>query len=138
MIAVGCCPSGCAGRWFLGDLQRIELSDAPLGAREGTMSGREIVVVGWFEDAIKALIERPWPFLVVFRICMGKHAFREFYGAMTELYRQREYLFDVGYCLDGGSWHEDKLPFVWWKERNMPSAPKERRDATRPGGLNEF
>ena len=81
-------------------------------------------ITGWAEDFIRAMRERPLWAKVIFRICLGQYAYREFIGLTDELERNGfSPYFDYG-CYRQG-YHRDKIPLMdWWEERKpIPLKP---------------
>ncbi len=87
---------------------------------------RDCVAIGWVIDFIRAAIERPLWARLLFRLAVGRYAYREFIVAvgryayrefigMIYALRKDGYYFDVGYDLEDGNWHKDHTPLDWRK-----------------------
>lgn len=73
-------------------------------------------VYAWAVDFIRALSERPWWARILFRMVVGKYAYREFIGLMDSLARDgfSPYFY---YGLKKQEYHADPVPREWWAER---------------------
>ena len=76
-----------------------------------------ICCAAWGVDFIRAMIERPLWAKILFRLSMGKYAYREFIGLMDALEVEGMVPYLAGYGLENQEYHKDKLPFRWWIER---------------------
>lgn len=79
------------------------------------------VLAVWSLDFIRAIWSRGVLAKVLFRISLGKYAYREFIG-MMDAFEREGFSPYYGYDLENQQYHKDKIPFVnWWSEREpMP------------------
>lgn len=74
-------------------------------------------IAGWAVDFIRALRERPLWARVLFRLSLGKYAYREFIGLMDDLERDGHSPYFC-YGLERMGYHRDEIPLLqWWSER---------------------
>ena len=72
----------------------------------------------WSLDFIRAVRERPLLAKILFRICLGKYAYREFIG-MMDTFQGAGYSPYYDYSLESADYHKDKTPLIdWWTERD--------------------
>jgi hypothetical protein len=76
---------------------------------------------GWGMDFCRAMRERPLWARLLFRVVLGRYAYREFIGLQNHIAREGYGPFD-DYGLENVSYHADPVPFAWWRER--PATPK--------------
>lgn len=76
-------------------------------------------IVPWALDFTRAARERPKWARILFRIIVGRYAYREFIGLQDELLRQG-YSPYFGYGLERMNYHDDEVPSDWAAER-LPS-----------------
>ena len=69
--------------------------------------------IGWTQDFARAMGDRPLWARLLFRLAVGRLAYREFVGLLTEL-KSRGDALDC-YSLDGQDYHKDKVPFDFGK-----------------------
>jgi hypothetical protein len=89
------------------------------------------VVFGWAIDFVRALMERNKLLRLLFRLIVGKYAYREFIGMIEEM--NKGHYFNIGYCLEGQEYHKDKKK--WDFEDHISSTPTEisnNREAIKP------
>ena len=70
----------------------------------------------WALDFVRAARERPFWAMILFRLALGRYAYREFIGLMDALDRGSLSPY-LGYELEESDWHKDHVPFDWRKER---------------------
>ncbi len=75
---------------------------------------RDLVALGWAGDFIRAAVERPLWARLLFRMAVGRYAYREFIG-MIHVLRNDGHYFNIGYGLEKGDWHKDHTPLDWRK-----------------------
>ena len=68
--------------------------------------------MAWALDFARAARERPRWARALFRIAVGKYAYREFIGLQDELARQ-SYSPYYGYDLERMDYHDDEVPLDW-------------------------
>lgn len=74
----------------------------------------------WSIDFIRAIRERPIFAKILFRVCIGKHAYREFIG-MIDSFQSAGFSPYFGYSLEDMEYHKDKVPLIdWWSEKEFP------------------
>ncbi len=74
-------------------------------------------VTGWAEDFIYAVEERPWLFKLLFRLAVGKFAWREFMGMVETLIMEGGfYPKYVGYNCNDQEYHKDDISLWGIKE----------------------
>lgn len=74
----------------------------------------------WALDFCRAVRERPLWARILFRVVLGKYAYREFIGLQDTIAREGFGPYD-DYSCQTASYHADNVPFYWWKERDpMP------------------
>ena len=78
----------------------------------------------WGLDFIRAMLERPLWARILFQLCMGEKAYREFIGLMNAI--DRDFGVFVSYSAGGAKYHDDKMPAWWWIER--PPMPLKEYD----------
>jgi hypothetical protein len=71
----------------------------------------------WSLDFIRAVRERPLLSKILFRLVIGKYAYREFIG-MMDTFQYAGYSPYFDYSCETVGYHKDKIPFInWWAER---------------------
>ena len=85
-------------------------------AKDGGLMSDYGRITMWALDFTRAACERPWWAMALFRIALGRYAYREFIGLMDALERDSLCPY-LGYELEGSNWHNDPVPFDWRKER---------------------
>jgi len=74
-------------------------------------------ISGWAIDFIRAMRERPLWARILFRLTLGRFAYREFIGLMDELDCGFSLYGDYG--LEGMEYHQDATPALdWWSKRD--------------------
>lgn len=72
--------------------------------------GSSYATIAWAEDFVYALEERPKIFKWIFKIAIGKFAWREFAGMVESLIICGGYMpKNVGYCCKDQEYHKDKF-----------------------------
>ena len=71
---------------------------------------------GWALDFCRAVRERPWWARWLFRIVLGKYAYREFIGIQDALMRESFNPYYEYECRNV-EYQSDKVPTKWWIER---------------------
>ena len=66
-------------------------------------------------DFVRALNERPLWAKLLFRLIVGKYAYREFLFVVKNM-RDSGYSPFYDYSLEDISYHTDEQPWLWWKE----------------------
>ena len=75
--------------------------------------GSVYTVTAWAEDFTYALEERPWICKLLFRIAIGRYAWREFTGMVIAMIQDGWFIpKNVGYGLRGMDYHKEKIE--WW------------------------
>jgi hypothetical protein len=71
----------------------------------------------WALDFCRAMSERPLWAKLLFRLALGKYAYREFIGLQNAFLGTGDNPFweGVGHGCD---YFKDSVPFLWWKERS--------------------
>lgn len=69
-------------------------------------------VYPWALDYCRAMIHRPWWSKILFRLVIGRYAFREFMGMLDYVRRVGDYMGD--YNLESLEYHKDVFPLRWW------------------------
>jgi hypothetical protein len=82
----------------------------------------------WSLDFIRAMRERNIFAKILFRISLGKYAYREFIG-MMDAFQREGYSPYFEYSLEEQEYHRDELPKInWWSNRT----PIPLRDESEP------
>jgi hypothetical protein len=76
-------------------------------------SRRQGAIVMAALDFLRALNERPLWVKLLFRIVVGRHAYREFLFIVTNC-REDGYDPTMDYGLEFVSYHNDEQPWRWW------------------------
>ena len=66
-------------------------------------------VAGWAVDFVKAARERPLWARLLLRLALGRYAYRELAGLVTELKKQG-FVTNLPYELEGTDYHRDAIP----------------------------
>lgn len=71
---------------------------------------------GWGLDFCRAVRERPLWARLLFRVVLGRYAYREFLGLQNHIAREG---FDpyMDYGLENADYHNDPQPWRWWIAR---------------------
>ena len=70
----------------------------------------------WSLDFCRAVRQRPWWARWLYRLVVGRYAYREFIGMQDALARESfNPYFD--YSCENVSYHADEVPLKWWIER---------------------
>lgn len=65
--------------------------------------------VGWAQDFNYALNDRPWICKLIFRLVVGKYAWREFKGMVQALAQTGGWVQNIGYSLQDMDYHKDDI-----------------------------
>ena len=77
----------------------------------------DVVVCAWAVDFVRSMRQRPLLARALFRIILGRYAYREFIGLMDSL-KQMGYTPYMDYDLEKQAYHNDVVPCVdWWTGR---------------------
>lgn len=77
---------------------------------------KQKVVCYWMLDFIRAVNERNFLIKIIFTLCLGRYAKREFIGAIEFLHDMNLYPLD-DYGLYNCEYHKDKKEFMWWSKK---------------------
>ena len=66
----------------------------------------------WTQDFVYALNDRPWIFKWLFKIAIGRYAWREFVGMVETLILSGSFVTGIGYSLIDQDYHKEK-PTLW-------------------------
>ncbi len=66
----------------------------------------------WSLDMVRAMNNRPWLMRQLFRIAVGRYAYREFIGIVKEL-KAQGCSPDFDYNLEDINYHKDPIPKDW-------------------------
>ncbi len=81
-----------------------------------TINDEYCLISAWSMDFERALNKKSFLHKLLFRLVLGKYAFREFYG-MREALKKNGYSNEYSYYeLERCKYQKDKIPFIWWKE----------------------
>ncbi len=70
-------------------------------------------VVAWGGDFVYALEERPWICKLLFKLAIGRFAWREFVGMVEELIKFGSFIpRNIGYSYRGMEYHKER-PELW-------------------------
>ena len=70
-----------------------------------------ITLGAWSVDFVRAMWDKPLFVRLLFRIIIGKYAYREFVGLMQFLDKTGDWAgLDFGYSLEGCEYHKEKQP----------------------------
>lgn len=85
------------------------------------------VVFAWALDFVRAMRERPLWAKILFRLAMGKYAYREFIGMMDAIEDDGYPLYHpfISYGLEEMDYHQDEIPLVDWWSKRKPLSRKE-------------
>ena len=75
-------------------------------------------IAGWGIDFVRAAGEMSLLRRILFRLALNRHAAKEFSGFMNELNRNG-FNTRFGYDLEEWGLHTPKLPFRWWRDRDV-------------------
>jgi hypothetical protein len=76
-----------------------------------------IIISAWASDFVRAMQNKPRIIKLIFRIIMGRYAYREFIGLMDDMTRAGLFPY-FDYSLENCKYHKDPVPlFNWWKQR---------------------
>jgi hypothetical protein len=73
-----------------------------------------IVISAWAQDFVRAMWERTWIFRLLFRIAVGRYAYREFTGMVKEMDEDHYYL-DSEYGLEECDYNKQRQPLDFKK-----------------------
>jgi len=77
----------------------------------------EIRIAAWAIDFIRAMQNKPIILKIMFRVILGKYAYREFIGLM-DASSMAGYTPFWNYELERCNYHQDRIPSLnWWTER---------------------
>lgn len=65
-------------------------------------------VIGWSQDFVRAMGDRPYWARLLFRLAVGRYAYREFIGLVMALQEQGDPV--SRYELQGSRYQEDEVP----------------------------
>jgi hypothetical protein len=71
-------------------------------------------ISGWSMDFVRAMRERSLFAKILFRIALGKYAYREFIG-LIDMLITADFSPYFSYDLNNAPYHKEKIRFNWWK-----------------------